>query len=95
MTWNWGEILSVLFSYGGWVLGLMLSILEIREARSTSHKTDILLEEIRKLKAQNVLLQLKFDMSDDEVSKEEYRHLETQIIDIADTGGASYYDESL
>ena len=88
---DWNAVLNTLFSYGGWILGLVLSVLEIREAKSTSRKQDVLIEEIRKLKAQNVLLQLKFDMStDDEVSEKEYKNLEAQILDIADTGGQSY-----
>jgi hypothetical protein len=92
MTWNWSEVLNILFSYGGWVLGLVLSYFEIKEARQSNVKSDILLEEIRKLKAQNVMLQLKFDMeTDDEVSEKEYHSLGKQIMDIADTSGGNYY----
>ena len=77
------DVLNVLFSYGGWALGLVLSLLEIREARSNSSKSDLLLEELRKLKAQNVLLQLKFDNPGFDASK--YKELELKIMDIADT----------
>jgi hypothetical protein len=81
------DILNVIFAYGGWVLGVALSFLEIKEARETGKKSDILLEEIRKLKAENVLLQIKpaEEKRTLEVTEAQYKALQGQILDIADT----------
>lgn len=85
MSLNWELILEYAFSYGGWVIGIVISIIELREAKDTQRKQDLMLEEIRKLKAQNVLLQLKMDLSDDIISADELSFLERRIKGIADT----------